>query len=98
LKDERISQAFERIIKDELDLEISYSEAQFFGVYEHLYPTNFAQVDGFGTHYVVLSHKLKLKAGQDIIGDDQHSRLEWFSVEQILNDEKVHQNTKAYFQ
>lgn len=98
LKDERISQAFERIAKSELGLDIAFEQAEFVGVFEHLYPTNFAQTDGFGTHYVVLAYKLKLDAEQDIISDGQHSRLEWFSKEKILYDEKVHQNTKAYFE
>jgi len=97
LKGERISQALERIIKAELGLDIPYSRSEFLGVYEHLYPTNFSQQGDFGTHYIVLTHKLKLNKEQTIISDDQHSQLTWFSKEEVLQNEKVHPNTKAYF-
>ncbi len=97
LKNERIANAFERIIKDELGLEISYDQAEFVGVFEHLYPTNFAKKEGFGTHYVVLAHRVKLISDAEPTADTQHSNLVWFEVKQILGDKKVHENTKAYF-
>jgi len=97
LKNERISEAFERIMKNELALDIPYSQAEFFGVFEHLYPTNFARLDGFGTHYVVLSHWIKLKGAQQINPDNQHSDMKWLDKQEILTNEKVHPNTKAYF-
>ncbi|MBN1795811.1 MAG: GDP-mannose mannosyl hydrolase [Sedimentisphaerales bacterium] len=98
LKDERISEAFERIMKNELGLEVPYSQAEFIGVFEHLYPTNFTKQDGFGTHYVVLSHRIKLNNTPKINSDDQHGDMKWLSKDKILEDEKVHPNTKAYFE
>ncbi len=98
LKDERITEAFERIVKGELGLDINYEIAEFVGVFEHLYPTNFSQAGNFGTHYIVLAHHIKLGDDQITNADDQHSKLEWFSKERILTDDKVHANTKAYFQ
>jgi colanic acid biosynthesis protein WcaH len=98
LKDERISEAFERIIKSELGIDVPFGQAEFVGVFEHLYDTNFTRQDSFGTHYIVLTHKLKLNTEEDIIADSQHSQLSWFNKEKILNDEKVHPNTKAYFE
>lgn len=97
LKNERIANAFERIIKDELGLEISYDQAEFVGVFEHLYPTNFAKKEGFGTHYVVLAHKMKILNNSNIIADSQHKELVWFDKQLILSDDRVHTNTKAYF-
>lgn len=97
LKNERIPQALERIAKDELGLKIEYCDFEFVGVFEHLYPTNFAQKEGFGTHYIVLAHKMKILNNSDIIADSQHKELVWFDKQRILNDDKVHTNTKAYF-
>ncbi len=98
LKNERISQAFERIMKSELGLDIPFEKAEFLGYFEHLYPTNFSQQGLFGTHYIVLAHKVKLDEDVDIKSDDQHSDLQWFDKERMLNDKKVHLHTKWYFQ
>ena len=98
LKNERITQAFERVVKDELGLELDYAQAQFVGVFEHIYSTNFALAKDFGTHYVVLTHRVKLSSPVDISVDNQHSELAWFDKDKILNNEKVHPNTKAYFE
>lgn len=98
LKNERIGHAFERVMKDELGIDADYSCAQFIGAFDHIYDTNFAQQQGFGTHYVVLAHRVKLTDSVDISADNQHSELVWFDKAQILNDEKVHPNTKAYFE
>jgi len=56
LKNERISQAFERIAKEELGLNLAYENAKLLGVFEHFYDDNFSEDDRFGTHYVVLAH------------------------------------------
>jgi len=97
LKNERITQAFERVVKNELGLELNYDQAEFVGVFEHIYSTNFALAEDFGTHYVVLAHRVKLPGAVDISADNQHSELVWFDKDKILSDEKVHPNTKAYF-
>jgi len=97
LKNERIQYAFERVAKDELGLKISYDKAECVGVFEHIYKTNFAKKTGFGTHYVVLAHRLKLDCDFNIISDNQHSEFVWFNKQQILKNKKVHANTRAYF-
>ncbi|MGA2093126.1 MAG: GDP-mannose mannosyl hydrolase [Sedimentisphaerales bacterium] len=97
LKNERIPQAFERIAKNELGLKLSYDKARFVGAYEHIYKTNFAKKAGFGTHYIVLAHRIKLNSNCEIILDNQHSEFVWFDKRQILKNKKVHVNTKAYF-
>lgn len=98
LKNERISQAFERVVKNELGLDLDYNRAQFVGVFEHIYSTNFALAEDFGTHYVVLAYRVKLTGSADIAADNQHSELVWLDKDKILKDEKVHPNTKAYFE
>ena len=40
-KDERIPQAFVRLVKEELGQELAFERAAFLGVYEHHYSDNF---------------------------------------------------------
>jgi len=98
LKNERIADAFERIAKDELGIEADYRDAEFIGAFDHIYDTNFAEMPGFGTHYVVLAHRITIDDDVDITADDQHSELLWLDKNEILNNEKVHPHTKAYFE
>jgi colanic acid biosynthesis protein WcaH len=98
LKNEQIAEAFVRIMKDELGIDTDYRDAEFIGVFDHMYDTNFARRPGFGTHYVVLAHRIKLKDNVDITPDDQHSELLWLDKNEILSNEKVHPHTKAYFE
>ena len=98
LKNETIAEAFERVSKAELGLDANYNDAEFVGAFDHIYDTNFAQQQGFGTHYVVLAHRIKLNDEVDITADDQHSELLWLDKNELLNNEKVHPHTKAYFQ
>src|SRR6516162_10264536 len=68
-KDERLSEAFARIVKVEIGLEASIGDAKFIGVYEHLYNNNVFEAEGFGTHYVVLAHELNLDHRPSIVSD-----------------------------
>lgn len=97
-KNESIADAFERIVKGELGVDLAYTKAEFVGVFEHMYPTNFAQRKGFGTHYVVLTHRAKLSSDLELVPDRQHDKLIWFDKEKLLQDKKVHPHTKAYFE
>jgi colanic acid biosynthesis protein WcaH len=97
LKDERIPAAIRRISHTELGLELDPLLARFKGVYEHLYPDNFAGRDGISTHYVVLANEFHLPPGALVLGDDQHSELRWWPVMELLSAPDVHVNTKSYF-
>lgn len=97
LKNERIGEAFERIANDELGINLAYKDANFLGVFEHLYQDNFAQMQGFGTHYVVLAHEIKIAETQLISPKAQHSRYKWFDQESLRKTKNVHPYTKAYF-
>jgi colanic acid biosynthesis protein WcaH len=72
-KYERLADAFARIVKTEIGLEVSIGDATFIGVYEHLYDTNAFEEEGYGTHYVVLAHELYLDHRPPIVSDRQHS-------------------------
>jgi len=116
-KGETLQQAFERIVQDELGVELNAGDkgdtgdttglrrdTLFGGVYQHHYTDNFAGVEGTGTHYVVLAHRLN--AGQHLpgLGDvealpkAQHGRYVWMPVSELLKHPQVHEYTKIYFQ
>jgi len=97
LKDELITNAFERIAKNELGIKINYADAEFVGVYEHLYPNNFTKNDDFGTHYVVLAHKIAVEQSTLELSKEQHSYYRWLKPGDLVKEQGVHDNTKAYF-
>lgn len=96
-KNETLDQAFARLMRVELGQVARRSEARFVGVYEHHYDTNFALEPGIATHYVVLAHELQLPPLSGSAPLEQHRELRYFTVDELLAHEKVHDNTKAYF-
>jgi colanic acid biosynthesis protein WcaH len=97
LKNERIPQALERIAKEELGIKIAYEQAEFLGVFEHFYTSNFAQKEGFTTHYVALAHRIDLNEKPLRLPKTQHQEYKWLNIESIRREEKVHPYTKDYF-
>ena len=104
-KGESLQKAFERVVFDELGESIQVRGKDLFdGVYEHHYTDNFARVEGLGTHYVVLAHRLNSAKHLPVFSSlatlpkAQHSNYLWMSVDALLLDPQVHPNTKAYFQ
>jgi len=97
-KNETLDQAYARIAKTELGLELSREQAHFRGVYQHFYEDNFAGEPDIPTHYVVLAYELTVPNLQPNGPLDQHRDLRLFTVQQTLDDPAVHSNTKAYFQ
>src|SRR5438477_11812474 len=96
-KNERLSAAFQRITSDELGVSVPLEQARFVGVYEHLYPTNRFGHPGFGTHYIVLAHELRLELDLSKLPQDQHGEYVWLPPVAVLSSPEVHENTKAYF-
>jgi colanic acid biosynthesis protein WcaH len=93
-KDERLDTAFSRTVRDEIGLNLKREDAKFYGLYEHFYDNNVFS-DAFSTHYVVLAHKIVTDAVLTL--NNQHTEYRWFSVEELLSDSQVHENTKDYF-
>ena len=96
-KDEPLDAAFRRIAAEELGRPYERSASRFVGVYEHLYPANFREEPGFGTHYVVLAHELRMPHRPEALPQDQHARYRWLDPAALLQDPEVHDNVKAYF-
>ena len=96
LKGEALVDAFGRIGRDELGLELSMEDARFVGVYEHLYPDNFAGLAGVGTHYVVLAHEVRLSAEIASMPKTQHREFRWIHPAELAEAEDVHPYSRAY--
>jgi colanic acid biosynthesis protein WcaH len=98
LKDERVAEAIRRIAAAELGLSAhEVAQARALGVFQHLYPDNFAGIEGVSTHYVVLAYEIGIDDGARLAIDNQHRELRWFMPEALCADPSVHLNTRAYF-
>ncbi|GAB3520294.1 GDP-mannose mannosyl hydrolase [Photobacterium alginatilyticum] len=95
LKDESISQAFSRITKIELGVEISLERANFLGPYEHFYTDNFFG-DEFSTHYVALGYEVELNLTCEQLPEQQHDHYRWFTLKEILTATDIHKHSKWY--
>lgn len=96
-KNERLDEAFARIARTELGLDLHRSAARLLGVYEHFYSSNFAGEPGISTHYIVLAHEVRLSELPARAPLEQHRELRTFTVDALLQDAEVHEYTKAYF-
>lgn len=94
-KGETLDTAFARIAHDELGLNLARRDATLLGIYEHFYAQNFAGDPGYGTHYVVLAHRLSLTHAQTL-PRVQHSDYRWLSPDELLAAPDVHEHCKAY--
>ena len=96
-KNERLNQALERVILEELGPQETQPAVKFHGVYDHLYEENVFGDPEYGTHFVVLAHKLKLNLSIQALPNEQHSLFRWWAIDQLLASPEVHSYTKAYF-
>jgi len=81
-KDERLAEAFRRIIEAEISIKAEISEARYLGVYEHFYKTNKFENAKFGTHYICQAYEILLSYRPTIFGDHQHSEFQWASPDE----------------
>src|SRR5271169_5446163 len=96
-KNESRAAAFRRLAREELGAELNIEQARFLGVYDHFYPTNRFEREGFGTHYVVLGYELKMFVEPAALPKEQHGEYVWMTEADLLKSPAVHENTKAYF-
>ena len=96
-KNERLHDAFARLLKTETNYTASLDAARLIGVYEHFYASNRFDEPGYGTHYVVLGYALTLEDMAGLNADSQHREFRWWTEEQLLASDQVHENAKAYF-
>lgn len=97
-KDEHFTDAFKRIVKNETGLSLEFKMASFLGAYEHIYPQeNFLGDPSFGTHYIVFAYRIKLMEPVLNLPKKQHTAYWWAAVDEIIENTKVHVNTRNYF-
>jgi colanic acid biosynthesis protein WcaH len=94
-KNEAIAAAFSRLTLAELGQQFVYSQAQLLGIYDHFY-TDSVFGEGISTHYVVAAHQFTVQQLEHL-PEVQHDSYAWFDREQLLLNDLVHPNTKAYF-
>ena len=95
-KDETLDDAFIRLTRNELGIEIHRDVASFMGVYEHMYSDNFSE-DNFTTHYIVIAYKIVVDSNDISYPLEQHSSYTWMHRTDILSGSNIHYNTLAYF-
>lgn len=97
-KNETLDQAFRRITLAELGVSFERQVAPLHGVYEHFYETNAGEQIGFGTHYVVLAHRLQLRESDlKLPEQEQHQVWRWMSADAIRVDEQISKFSRDYF-
>jgi colanic acid biosynthesis protein WcaH len=97
LKNERLSEAFARLVKNETSRDANFADGRPLGVYEHFYDANRSGNRNYGTHYVVLAYEFRWSGPAAPKADDQHSELRWWTPAELLTSDRVHENAKAYF-
>lgn len=95
-KGERMAQALPRICRAELGIDRELSAAALVGVFEHFYPDNFLG-ELTPTHYVVHAYQLVLDEMIAQLPLQQHERLAWWPLAEVIDDDRVHRYTRAYF-
>ncbi|VVN27733.1 GDP-mannose mannosyl hydrolase [Pseudomonas fluorescens] len=100
LKNETMDAAFSRLTRQELGKGFQRSEARMLGVYEHFYANSIfgESNEGPDTHYIVLAYQFILAKGEVLQPPNaQHDAYRWWSMNDAQTSEKVHDNTRAYF-
>jgi colanic acid biosynthesis protein WcaH len=100
-KGEAIPAAFERLVRFEFGRDLAYDQAQFHGLYVHYYDDNRWEDPSFGTHYLVLAHRIEVDSSwEDVTKAEtalkQHHQMRWFNLREALDDPEVHPYTKVY--
>jgi len=93
-KGEDLDSALARIGKAELGVNITRKEGRFVGIFDHLYETNYANVEGVHTQYVVIAYEYYLDLNREGLPLDQHSEWKWACESQ---GHEIHKYSAAYF-
>ena len=97
LKNETVEEAFCRITRKELGVDMDFDEANLIGVYDHIYTDNMFGTKDINTHYVSIGLKIDIYKDIKLNLDEQHKESRWLSVDLLLDDKTVQENTKLVF-
>lgn len=93
LKGEMIQNAIHRISNIELGQTIT-TIPRYLGTFEHIY--NDSIYENVSTHYINLGYEVKVEDLQRL-PKNQHNDYKWFSLDELLQNNKVHPYVKDYF-
>tara|TARA_R110002167_G_scaffold95571_3_gene254323 strand:- start:1798 stop:2262 length:465 start_codon:yes stop_codon:yes gene_type:complete len=94
-KNERLDDAFRRLVNEELGYQAERSDARLLDLYEHLYSDSVFG-DTPDTHYVVVAHHLRVRRADLCLPQEQHSDFRWWSKPEIADADNVHLNSRVY--
>ncbi len=94
-KNEKLNDAKQRILKEEVGLDIKNYIPKFIGVFEHFYNDSFVD-NNISTHYVNLAYEIRVSYIQDL-PKAQHNSYNWLSLDELINSNEVHKYVKDYF-
>ncbi len=106
VKNESIENAFKRLTKSELGIELSITNARYLGLYEHFYNDSVfgdsSDAKSKSTHYVVNGFEVVLPVLDTVqtshtLPKDQHEDYRWLSETELLAAHNVHVHSKWYF-
>lgn len=97
LKNERITIALTRIIGEELAIDVAPSLPSLVGLFEHFYDDNFTRAEAFGTHYLVLAHRLTISSAQaSLLPRQQHAGYRWVPPDDLAHIREIHPYSREY--
>jgi colanic acid biosynthesis protein WcaH len=96
-KEERLTEALQRISLSETGVDLSQAAGSLYGVYDHLYPDNGFGEAGISTHYAVIACLFENCPPIHSPGDEQHEYLQPMSIPELLSHPRVHAYTRNYF-
>jgi len=94
-KNESLEEAFKRISKAELGLEIERHQAWLLDLYDHFYDDSFFSSD-ISTHYINATHVVKLSSEQLNLPQEQHSHYQWIAIDDLQQNNDVHKYSKIF--
>ena len=97
VKNELLSDAFQRLTLAEIGTALSIKQARFIGLFEHFYSDSVFD-DNVSTHYIVNGFELVLDSALLSLPFDQHDGYRWLSEADLIADERVHEHSKWYFE
>lgn len=93
-KNEKIVDAQKRIFKNELGLDLN-NIPEFIGIFEHFYEDG--RFENISTHYINLAYKVRIEEKPKNLPKEQHNEFKWFTLEELLESNEVHDYVKLYF-
>ncbi len=94
-KNETLDQAFHRVSQDELGINIERSQANFLGLYEHMYVDSVFDQET-STHYINATHYLYNDFNIMNLPHSQHKEYVWMNITEILRRSDIHEYSKVF--